>query len=409
MNRKLNIVLFCCLIYTSYCAGQVAGDSAVTAKAREIAQRIQLKYAPDKRTDIFEIAQDVSDTVKIRTTIPAAATEFTDLLKSVQPGKLVKTQMLPGTELGSKVFGIVRLSVSNNRKNPENAAEMVTQMLLGTPIQVLEKYRGYYLVRSPDRYISWVDNDAIALMEKADLDTWQKSEKVVFTADYGYSFSKADQASLRVSDLVKGDILKLEGKEKSFYKVSYPDGRTAYIPLAEAVSYKNWIERKNPTAEQILSTAKTLIGVPYLWGGTSVKGVDCSGFTKTSYFLNGIILPRDASQQALVGEPVDIYEADTVNLDKCLKNLKAGDLLFFAGSKGKTANPKVTHTAIYMGNGEFIQSAGMVRINSMIPNSGNYADYQSRTLVSARRMLTSIGQPQVTRIDQNPFYTSAKK
>jgi cell wall-associated NlpC family hydrolase len=135
-----------------------------------------------------------------------------------------------------------------------------------------------------------------------------------------------------------------------------------------------------------------------------MKGVDCSGFTKTSFFLNGVILPRDASQQALIGEPVDIYEGDTVSLSKCLKNLQAGDLLFFAAAKGRAVHPRVTHTAIYMGNGEFIQSAGMVRINSMVPSTADYADFQSRTLVSARRILNEIGSPQITRIDQHELY-----
>src|SRR5690606_14413521 len=107
-------------------------------------------------------------------------------------------------------------------------------------------------------------------------------------------------------------------------------------PVKAAQNYKQWVSRPNPDAAQILTTAKTLIGTPYLWGGTSMKGVDCSGFTKTCFFLNGIILPRDASQQALIGEAVDIYEGDTVNLAKSLKNLQAGDLLFFAAAKGRS-------------------------------------------------------------------------
>ncbi|MNX97207.1 Gamma-D-glutamyl-L-lysine endopeptidase [compost metagenome] len=202
--------------------------------------------------------------------------------------------------------------------------------------------------------------------------------------------------------------MKLVGKEKRFYKIAYPDGRTAYIPVKSAQNYKQWLSRPNPDAAQILATAKTLIGTPYLWGGTSVKGVDCSGFTKTCFFLNGIILPRDASQQALIGEPVDIYEGDSVSLIKCLKNLKAGDLLFFAAAKGKSANPRVTHTAIYMEDGQFIQSAGMVRINSLVPSAPDYSFGQSPTLVGARRILNGIGTTQITRIDQHELYTIIK-
>jgi cell wall-associated NlpC family hydrolase len=213
---------------------------------------------------------------------------------------------------------------------------------------------------------------------------------------------------LPVSDLVHGVILQLAGKEKKFYKVIYPDNRIAYIPVKSAVSYDKWVARPNPDAEQIINVGKTLMGVPYLWGGTSIKGVDCSGFTKTCYYLNGIILPRDASQQALAGEDVDVSENDSASIAKCLKNLKAGDLLFF-GSRRKNAGPIVTHTGIYMGNGEYIHSSGQVRINSMIPGAENYTDLVKKSLVSARRMLTSIGRAEVIRVDKHDFYSSLTK
>lgn len=117
--------------------------------------------------------------------------------------------------------------------------------------------------------------------------------------------------------------------------------------------------------------------------------------------MHGIVLPRDASQQALVGDKVDIFENDSLSIDKALKNLKPGDHLFFAANK-KTG--RVTHTAIYIGNGDFIQAAGLVRINSMIYGSKNYDDFQSRTLVGARRILTAIGDSEITRVKQHSYY-----
>jgi len=82
--------------------------------------------------------------------------------------------------------------------------------------------------------------------------------------------------------------------------------------------------------------------------------------------------------------------------------------LFFAAAKGKTANPRVTHTAIYMGDGQFIQSSGMVCINSLDPQAKDYEEFHARTLVSARRMLNSIGTPEITRIDQHHLYAAGQ-
>ncbi|HYK77593.1 MAG TPA: SH3 domain-containing C40 family peptidase [Daejeonella sp.] len=378
-------------------------DSLLIKKA---ISEVQKRYAPDKRTAIFQVQiQDGSPLkIEVETTNSRAVDSLKHLLEQQKVQAVIHENLLPSKDLGDKIYGVANLSVSNNRVNPNHPAEMATQMILGTPVEILKKKDGYSLVRTPDGYISWTDNSGVAAMNKAAFLKWQQSEKVVVAVDYTYSYQQASAASMRVSDLVKGNILQVLGKEKDFLKVVYPDQRIAYVLAKDVSNYKQWVNRPNPDAAKILETAKTMLGVPYLWGGTSIKGVDCSGFTKTSFFLNGIVLPRDASQQALVGEKVDIYEQDTVSLKQALKNLKPGDLLFFAGGKNRTPNPRVTHTAIYMGNGEFIQSAGLVRINSMIPGAKNYDDYQSRTLVGARRMLTAVGTTEVTRIDHHPFY-----
>ena len=87
-----------------------------------------------------------------------------------------------------------------------------------------------------------------------------------------------------------------------------------------------------------------------MWGGSSVKGVDCSGFVQSVFFRNGLILARDASLQALHGSPVDITAG--------FGNLRRGDLLFFGSKENGIAH--VTHVAIYLGNSDYINSSGRV-------------------------------------------------
>ena len=135
------------------------------------------------------------------------------------------------------------------------------------------------------------------------------------------------------------------------------------------------------TQESLVATGKELMGVPYLWGGTSTKGVDCSGFTKTIYLMNGDIIPRDASQQITAGENVD--------LTKNFENLEPGDLLFFGVPATADKPQRVVHVGMWIGNNEYIHSSSRVQINSVDPNAENFSEYNLNRYLESRRYLTS--------------------
>ncbi|MFN0291123.1 NlpC/P60 family protein [Pedobacter helvus] len=378
-----------------------------TSAYRTIANAIQKQYAPDKRAVYFQV-RFKADTVFVESTSKQAVEAFEKSFPADVKEKLAAT-VLPTKQLKDLTFGVTTISVANNRSQPFHGAELMTQTLLGTPIQVLKKQGGFYLVKSPDGYLAWTDGGSIALMSENKFKEWQAAKKVVYVNDYGHALAKADIEAARVSDLVAGNILRFLSVENGFTKVAFPDGREAYVPTAQLIDYAQWANKPLPSAGAILQTAQTLIGVPYLWGGTSIKGVDCSGFTKTAYFLNGVIIPRDASQQALVGEKLDVLENDSISIAKCLKNLQPGDLMFFSAAKRRGINGgRVSHTAIYMGEGEFIQSAGMVKISSILPTAANYDEYQTKTLVGARRILNQVGKPEITKVEQHDWYFSKK-
>lgn len=369
-------------------------------KIKQLTAQIKAEYAPDKRTAWFELSEENGE-FHIETTVPAAKTAFETLLKESGSTATVNFRVLPDETVGDHTKAVVRLSVVDIRYTPANQAEMVTQALLGTAVDLLKKRSGYYLVRTPEGYIAWLKDSSLATMTAAEYADWQSADKLMFTADFGHAYTGADKQSLRVSDLVMGNIVALRsaakvqgpGSPSGYYAVAYPDGREAYIPADQAIPYADWLANTELTADNVIRVAKTMVGVPYLWGGTSVKGVDCSGLTKTAFYMSGLVIPRDASQQVNSGLDVPILNANNeLDREKVMANLKPADLLFFASRKGEVENPRVTHVGIYLGNGEFIHASGLVRINSLFEEADNYDAYQVGTIVSAKRYVGQIGE-----------------
>ena len=403
------ILIYSMIAYNSQ-ANQKMPDSTGSDLILQLSEQVRAKFAPDKRTALFELTKDEKNEGRflIETTVPEAKAEFERLLEASGSVAAVEFNVLPDNSVGDKKKGIVRLSVVDIRYTPANQAEMVTQAIMGTPVDLLKKRGDYYLIRTPEGYIAWLKGASLTAMNASEFTSWQTSDKLMFTADFGHAFTEADKNSLRVSDLVMGNLVKLVGNEGDYYKVAYPDGRTAYISMDQAVPYNEWLAQTELTAENVLRVAKSMIGVPYLWGGTSVKGVDCSGFTKTSFYMSGLVIPRDASQQVNSGIDLDILTNNEVDRNKVLANLQPADLLFFAERKGQIENPRVTHVAIYLGNGEFIHASGLVRINSLFADAGNYDRHQASTIVSAKRYLGQTGTQGLDPLSHHPAYTSPK-
>jgi len=393
MTKKIFFIIIMLINMTSLNAQD---QNAIIQK---LIDETKINYAPDKRTAIFDITFNELNGDLIfsgETNLIPAKNFFIESLKTQNFVFKDSINLLPEKNLGGKIYGLITVSVGNLRTKPDHPAELASQALLGTPVKVLKYEDGFYLVQTPDNYIAWIDDEAIERFDRKDFDEYLSSKKLMFTSEYGFSYSAVESYSPHVSDLVRGNILELVGEEKDFYKVKYPDKRFAFIKKTDAVDFNFWIESRIISKENILNEAFNMNGIPYLWGGTSYKGIDCSGFTKTVYFLNGVILSRDASQQVNLGKEIDTKDG--------FENLQAGDLLFFGRKADKNHKEKITHVGIYIGNLEYIHEAGKVKINSFDPNSPIFSKHRLNQFVRSKRIIDSIGENGIELIQNNQFY-----
>ncbi len=392
MFRNFLFTFFLGLVLSADLRAQA--DSLVQARIMQAISDVRSTYAPDRREKVwmaeprYEAGRWI---IRGYTTEPAAREALSSALRSGGITFVDSIEPLPSARLGAYRYGLATVSVSNNRYEPRQAAEMATQMTMGMPLEILFRQGDYFLVRTPDGYISWTESLMVAPMTREQLSAWNKADRLACTRAFSEISFRPNRHAPPVSDLIAGGIVKRTGSTARYYAVELPDGRKGYLRKSAAKPWDQWIASRQPSVEAVEQQARYMMGNPYLWGGTSVKAVDCSGFVKTAWFLQGVILPRDASQQAGIGEAVDIMEADTVNIDKAMRNLRRGDLLLFSSLKDGKPTGRITHVAIYIEDGSFIHASGLVRINNMKPGNPALGDWHTRAFVGARRVVDGKG------------------
>ena len=288
-----------------------------------------------------------------------------------------------------KQWALVKLSIATLRCNPKHSAEVATQCIMGTPLRVIEVVGEWLRVQCPDNYIAYVPESSVVFLNEDAFENWRMSKRYIVTVydDRLVTKPKGDET---VSDLVLGNILQVKSKKGKWIELLTPDGRSGWVKTSSVEQFDQWA-RQNIDLIKIEKTARRMMGSSYLWGGTSTKVTDCSGLTKVSYFSNGIILQRDASQQALTGKKI----ADWHDAQPC-------DLLFF----GNSTTGRVTHVGLYLRDGKYIHCSGQVKINDLDPKSPDYL-YSPLSISRINGMIGTKGIKYV-RDHEWYFYSSIK-
>ncbi|CAM4102704.1 C40 family peptidase [Saccharibacillus endophyticus] len=249
-----------------------------------------------------------------------------------------------------------------------------TQALYGREVKIVQTKGSWSQVVVTDQstsksrygYPGWLPTVQLKSVPASEWSRTSGKEAVV--SEKTSTLYKADGKS-KLLDLSFGTRLPVTSEKGQWIEVRTPQHGIARLRAEDAKIAVVGKAETQPTGAQLVETGKMFLGLPYLWAGTSAYGFDCSGFTGAIYAYYGILLPRDASEQALAGKAVT--KAD----------LQPGDLMFFAHNNGKG---KVHHVAMYIGDGKMMHSPKAGKTVEIIPISA--AGYANE-FAGARRYL----------------------
>ncbi len=293
-------------------------------------------------------------------------------------------------------WAVVNVSVCNMRVSGDYDAGMETQGWLGQPVKIL-KDSTWMHVQTPDGDRAWVLHNSLQRMSREQLARWNKAPQLIITTQYSFVYERPDDRSQVAGDLVRNNRLLLKGRRGKYYKVEYPDGRQGYVARKDAMPLAQWQETTVRSAQAIIATAIKYNGIPYMWGANSTKGCDCSGFVSNVLLAHDIVLPRNAWQQAKVGDHLEIAPD--------FSNLLPGDLVFFGRKATEDKPAHVSHVGIYIGNSKFIHSLGRVHVSSFNPADKEYDAYDLNRLLWAQRILPHVNRSEaIMTTGNNEFF-----
>jgi hypothetical protein len=257
------------------------------------------------------------------------------------------------------------------------------------------KREGSWLyIQTPDSYLGWITGSTLSVLSTQEMIAWRNASRVISLANYSLVYADEKENAV-VCDIPLGSIIEKTSDKPRHYQVILPDGRSGFVRRSEYAVFDEWLGSTQASVASLEAYGRGLMGVPYLWGGTTAFGLDCSGFMKTIFFVNGMILARDASLQVRHGVEVESSITD-------YSRLEPGDMIFF----GNQTSRRVGHVGLYLGDGEVMHESGRVRIDNLDRSRDNFSNYLATTYLSARRVLGLPSQPGLMAVKDHPWYVS---
>jgi hypothetical protein len=258
---------------------------------------------------------------------------------------------------------LTNVSVAFIHTEPSFRTEASSQTYLGETVIVSEEQGDWYRVRLEDGYEGWVCK--FYVVDKPD--HWDDHDFYHHGKRISWIYRNAQRESSHFRDITLLSRLPALAYKDGMVQVLLPDGNQGWIEKSPRPQFTE------VDPDRLVHTAHRFLGTQYFCGGRSPKGFDCSGFVQTTFWLNGLQLPRDAYQQAEVG----------VRVDDDYNTWRVGDLIFFT-----ERSERITHVAISLGKGDFIHSSGFVKLNSLNPDHKDlYLEKYSTTFTKTMRVL----------------------
>jgi hypothetical protein len=246
--------------------------------------------------------------------------------------------------------GVVSRPVANMHSAPAEDSDVVSQAIYGAGVGVLEAKGDWLRVRTRDDYTGWVPAASVLLGRAYALSGRVAKVESLFANLYGEADVTKRQPLLTVPYETRLEVVaEPDQEQRRWIQIRLVDDRPAWVQRGDVA-----FDPAPLSIEGTIALSKRFLGLPYLWGGTSTFGYDCSGFTQMLCRRRGVLIPRDAGPQARWGGMAPV-EKD---------HLRPGDFLYF----GKVSE-KINHTGMYIGGGEFISATTherpMVRIDRL--------------------------------------------